>query len=432
MALAAALPTLMWALSGSALLHDDWSIAAGVEYSGFWETLVDRSTEAPARPLSALYYATTYAAFGTAVVPHLLVLAALNGMAAALLFRAGACLVGAPLALWITLAWVALPNRGSTRLWIATGPAVLAICLLLVGVILLLDDLPISAGVAIAGGVLAYEAVAALGLGAVAVWAWQRRPGTLRRALLSGSLVVAATAVIFVLSPKRAPDAHAPFSNADLLVPAQFGRAVFGPMAAIGGIVVLLAAAVAVAKLLPSFRGQLDQRDRTVLAGTVILVLGAGPFLVAGFPFATDGLVDRGNATAALGTAVILGALSWWVASVLRAPGIVIALVAIGYIGALNRVDLRDYRAAVRDGELLQARVAADVPPFERALLVGPPLPNRGGVAQFIDYGDLQSALRLERRDPDLVARIALTDGALDTASVPLRYDWRDRQLTVR
>lgn len=432
-ALTAALPSLLWALSGSALIHDDWMIAAGVEFAGFWDTLVTRSTESPARPLSALYFALTYGMFGTHVLPHVLLLALLNGAAAAIFLRLTSRLLGRDLAVWVTLAWVALPNRGSTRLWVAMGPAVVAVCLLLLAVLLLLDDRPIAAGLAAGSGVLAYEAVAALGLAAMVVWAWRHRPGTIRAAISGAAPVVLATAVIFLLSPKRSPDAHAPFSNAERLVPAQFGTAVFGPLGRLGGMIVLLAIAVAVARLaLPSFRSSAGDRDRIVLSGMAILGLGAGPFLVAGFPFATDGLVDRGNVAAGLGTAVVLGGILWWIASCLRVTGVLLALAAVAYMGALNRVDLRDYRAAVRDGEVLQARVAADVPQFEVPLIVGPLLPNHGGVAQFINYGDLQSALRLAREDPDLEARIALTDSDFATANEPLRYDWRRRELVRR
>lgn len=129
-----ALPSLLWAFRGAGLIHDDWSIASGVEFAGVWDTIVSRSTGSPARPGSALYYGLTYGLFGTDPVSHVVVLALLNAVAAVLVVLVGQRLFGSRLALWTAAAWIALPNRGSTRLWIAMAPAVLALCLLLVGV----------------------------------------------------------------------------------------------------------------------------------------------------------------------------------------------------------------------------------------------------------------------------------------------------------
>lgn len=430
-AVAAALPTLVWAVDGSGLIHDDWSIASGVEFGGVWDTIESRSTGSPARPLSAAYYGVTYGLFGAHPVPHVLVLAALNGAAAALLLAVGTRLVGRRLALWTTLVWVALPNRGSTRLWVAMGPAVLALCLLLVGVALLLSDRPLPAGVAMACGVLAYESVVVVAAAALALWAWRAPTGSVRRAALPAGLVAAAGGWIFAMSPKRDGGAG-PFSHAANIVAAQFGKGVFGPLARAGALLVLIAFALALARvLLPSFRAAVSDTDRAVLAGTVVVLLGAAPFFVAGFPFATDGIFDRGNLVPGLGTAVIVGALLSGLAGLGAGAGLVAAAGVVGYVAAFNTVDVRDYRQAVREGEMLQARLDADLAVVDRALVVGPPLPNRGGVAQFIAYEDLGAALQLRRHDVSLRARIAVSDRDFATAGEPLRYNWLERAVSV-
>jgi hypothetical protein len=429
--LAAAVPTLLWALDGAGFLHDDWGIASGVEFGGVWDTIESRSTGSPARPLSALYYGLTYGVLGARPVPHLLLLAALNGAATALLVVAGSRLVGRRLALWTTLVWVALPNRGSTRLWVAMGPAVLALCLLLVGVLLLVSDRPMAAGAAMASGVLAYESIVAVAAAGLALWAWRSPAGSVRRAAVPAGLVAAAGGWIFAMSPKRDGGAT-PFSHAANIVAAQFGRGVFGPLAQVGALLVLVAFAVALARgALPSFRVSLTGTERCVLAGAGLVLLGAAPFFVAGFPFATDGIFDRGNLVPGLGTALILGALLSGLARLGGGVGLVAAAGVVGYVAAFNTVDLRDYRQAVREGELLQARIDADLPVFDRALVVGPPLPNRGGVAQFIAYGDLGAALRLRRQDPSIRARIAVSDNDFVTAGEPLRYNWVERGVSA-
>lgn len=430
-AVAGAVPTLLWTLHGGGFIHDDWSIASGVEFAGAWETIVSRSTGSPARPLSALYYGVTYGVFGTEVVPHLLLLALLNAVSAGLVLLVGRRLVGPRVAMWTALAWVALPNRGSTRLWLAMGPAVLAVCLLLVGILLVLGDRPLAAGVVMATGVLAYEGIAALALTVLMLRTLRSPRSGFRRAGAATVPVVMAGAFIYLMSPKREGE-QAPFSNIANLLPAQVGTGLFGPAARVGGLVVLVTLVVALARLLPSFRAGMAERDRTVLAGLGVLVLGAAPFSVAGFPFSTDGIFDRGNLVAGLGTALILGALLTSMATTGGGAGLVLAAATVGYLAAFNSVDLRDYRQAVREGESLQADLARYVPKFDLPLVVGPPLPNRGGVSQFIAYDDLGAALRLTRDDPALVARIAITAADFDTASEPLRYDRLERRLIKR
>ncbi|MGH9281878.1 MAG: hypothetical protein ACRD0S_02960, partial [Acidimicrobiales bacterium] len=110
--------------------------------------------------------------------------------------------------------------------------------------------------------------------------------------------------------------------------------------------------------------------------------------------------------------------------------GLVAAAGVVGYVAAFNTVDLRDYRLAVEDGERLVARLDADLPEIEAPTVVGPPLPNRGGVAQFIAYNDLGAALRLRRDDPSIVARIAVSERDLASAVEPVRYDWVHRTVT--
>jgi hypothetical protein len=191
--------------------------------------------------------------------------------------------------------------------------------------------------------------------------------------------------------------------------------------------------------VLPSFRSNFNVRDRAVLIGLLILGAGAAPFLYAGYPFATDGIFDRANGAADLGTALVYGCaldamcalllLRW--ASARNAAAVVVA-VPIAYIMSMNATDLRDYRAAVRDGHQLLANLATDlrsVPPG--GVLVTPPMPNRGGVAMFILSGDLQNALEEHRQEAVPPIRI---EEAFEVV-VPTEkyeYDRETRKLTER
>src|SRR4051812_14112775 len=77
--LLAALPSLLWAASGSGLIVDDWTHAAESHDSGvwghFWATGFSGN---PRRPGAGAWYATTFGLFGQHPVGHALALAALN------------------------------------------------------------------------------------------------------------------------------------------------------------------------------------------------------------------------------------------------------------------------------------------------------------------------------------------------------------------
>lgn len=423
---AAALPSLLWAVNGSGLIHDDWGFAAQAEFRGVWQTVAESST----RPLAALYFGLTFGALGTNSAAHALVLAGLNGVAGVLFLLVSYRLLGRQLAVWTTLVWLALPNRGSTRLWIAMGPAVLALCLFLLGVLLLLSDHAFTAALAMGVSILAYEAATAVAL-ALMVFAWRSPTRRISTLALSAAPVIAAAAWIFLRSPKRG-SGQVPFSHSGAVIAAHFGAGTFGPLAPVGT-VVLLAFALAVARtMLPGFRAGVTSYDRATLAGAGIVGLGAVPFMVAGFPFATDGIFDRGNLVAGLGTALVLGALLAGLSKPRRRLRGAAALGVVLYLASLNAEDLRDYRQAISDGEILQAQLARDVPHLDAPLVVGPPLPNRGGVAQFIAYHDLGSALQVVRDDRTLVARIAVSEADFESAPESLRYDRTTRRLERR
>ena len=428
---AGALPSLVWAAKGADFIHDDWGVAAAFRTNGVWDATVDRLTSI-GRPLSAVYDGLTYGLLGARPWAHVLVMAALNGLAAVLVLRVSIRLLGVGVAAWVTAVWVALPNRAATRLWIVMGPQVLALCLLLAGVLLLLQTRPVPAGLVMGAGILAYEAVAALALAAVAAfWFQNRRQAGLRSVVASLAPIVVAVAVVFAVSPKDA-NGTTFFARATTVFAAHWGTGVYGARwAYAGALVVLVAASVALARfVVPGFTA--TTCDRLVLSGITIALLGAVPYFPGGFPFATDGIFDRGNMMPGLGTALVLGALLSCLISSQAVAGLVAGAVVVSYVGSLNAVDLRDYRQAVQDGAELRRQLAIDVPTIDAPLLVVPQLPNRGGVSQFIEQGDLGAALRLERDDQRILARMLGPDEDPAAASEPLRYDWVRRELTTR
>ena len=433
----AAGPTALWALSGAELLTDDWAVAAGVHSRGFWSSFGQMAWGAPARPLAALVYSAQYTLFGQHPFPPLLVLTALNVAAALLVLKLAQRLLPTRTAVLVALIWAFLPNRGSARLWIVMLPASVAILMLLVAGLLLVRLKPrlLAAGALIGLACLAYEAVTIVGIAALAYSAWTRARDRWRQAAVATAIPLACAAYVFLRSPKRSGGAL-PFENASQILAANFGPGTFGrsQIAAILGTLVLVRAVVALIRVVTRRFGPPRFDDRLIAAGCVLMFLGALPFLVAGFPFATDGIFDRGNIASAFGLAVVLAGCMTWMFSWRRRPGALVLLaVALGWILALNGDDLRDYRSAARDGKTLVAQLNRDLPTIpEGGVLVVPPLPNRGGVAMFILDGDLRGRLQLERglsSAPPI--RVVLEGQEVDRDAYAYTYDWRTSSLTA-
>ena len=111
--LAAAAPSLAGAALGSPLALDDWGFAAAARYATFANGFGAQTRQ---RPLSGISDWALFRFFGTHPVPHLVVLAVLNATTAVLLWRLLVRGIPRRVAVLVARVWVALPNRGSTRL----------------------------------------------------------------------------------------------------------------------------------------------------------------------------------------------------------------------------------------------------------------------------------------------------------------------------
>ena len=420
-----ALPSVMWAFSHPSLIHDDWALAAEVRFHGVWWSIGHMATAAPARPLMAVYAGLAYGLFGAHPVPHALAMAALNAVAAGLLFALIRRLGSHRLAVAATIAWVVLPNRATSHYWLVTAPNVLAVCLLLAGALLLSTDRRRVAALAFAAGAVTYEGTVVLAVAAIAAWWWHDRhkPGRFRSAAAMLAPIGAGAAFVWLHSPKRVAALH-PFTRPGDWLSAHFGAGVFGSSRAgvIVGAAVLVAVGVAIAR-----------RDRAAGTGLAVLVLGVLPFAATGFPAATSGLFDRGNVIADLGTAILLGATALFVID--RAPRAFAAgaiAVALAATVGPNLAALHNYTSAAASGRHLGAQLAADIATIDRPLVVGPPLPAPGGVAALLTSWDLSAYLQLARHDPAIEARMACTDGDFAVAREALRYDRVTRTLEHR
>lgn len=424
-----ALPTFVFAVVGGDLLHDDWWVTKAYVTEPLWDVVYRFGWDRPARPGSAVWYGLTYGTFGDHPFVHLVLLAALNGIVAVLVFVVARRLFGAVPGSWITAVWLVLPNRSSDRFWIVIAPYVLAVALLLVGLWLLLDDHALPAGIVLGLGVVTYEGIVGLAVLALAWFAFTHRD-RLAKVALAAVPVVLAAAVTYLRSPKRryGEQLQRDYSASDLVLPSQFGAGLVGDrLASLSILVVCLAVAWSVVVIaFPSFRERRRRWNDLVLWGAVMVVVSAAPFVVGQFPLATDGIFDRGNVVVGLGTSVLLGGLLVGAADALgEVPGLVLGAVVLVPLALLNVPDLVSFRDANRDADAIVARMRTDVPPSTSPIVVCPELTPHRGVQSFIDDSNLRDALVL-RADwsPHTDLRI---EPCPDTPTVAT-YDWVTRE----
>lgn len=388
----AALPTLVHAAWSPSFLVDDWGFALTARDRGLAGFVA--GSDMKSRPFQALYHGVTFVGFGPRPVWHLILLAGLNAAAGVLVLRVARRWFDGRTSILVALSWVVLANRGASRLWISTGPTMVAMVLLLLAAWAASLERPrwVTAIVLVALSTLTYEGGVLLGMAVVLVACWRApaRTSTERRLrVLTGLAVVTAAACsVFVFSPKSSPTTGAPAAA----LPALFGTSLLpeqmGGARALVLVVIFGAGATAVLSELRR-PGTL----RLLSAGAVLTALGIAPFVATGFPLSTDGMLDRGNTFATFGVALLLaGALNqlWNLPGRVAVGGSAVLLVLLA---AGNVTDVTDVRAAERDGEAaLRAIAVLEVPPGTRVVLG--PMPNRGGYAAF-GYDVLAAAVEI-------------------------------------
>ncbi|MBV9041303.1 MAG: hypothetical protein JOZ68_09870 [Acidimicrobiia bacterium] len=398
-ALLAALPTLAGAARGAGLSVDDWAFAAHSRYESFLHAY---GTQTRSRPIEGLWNWAEFKLLGTHPVPHLLVLAAVNAAAAVLLFRLLDRWLPRRIAVLTTLVWVALPNRGSTHFWLTNSPHVFSVVLMLAAVLVVSREPFTVRRFATAVGLLvlatfAYEGALCLGALALVLIVWHEAAPAVRLRLCVIALAVLGAAGLWTLitSPKLNAS-PTPFRNASHLIAGHFGEGVMPAAPLVVGALALLVTAWSIATLvLPSFPSRIE--ERLVIVGLVALILGALPFLAGGFPFATDGLFDRGHLFADLGTAVFYGAalsMLWRLPSPSAAT--VLAGAAVIALAVPGVSDLNNFVRTQRDGRRFLAAIDELPAPLRtKGPITFLPLPNRGGVSEFVADYDISAALAL-------------------------------------
>ncbi|MEY2568646.1 MAG: hypothetical protein QOE35_3175 [Actinomycetota bacterium] len=376
---------------------DDWLFAVGARFH-WWHAYAANA----GRPVGALWNAVQFVALGASPVRHVVLLAVLNGLVGVLLWELAAHVLPRRLAVLTVVVWMALANRGSTHYWASTAPS-LAVLAAVLGLSLFVASSArwgwrqhATVVVVLSASALLYEGGLGLGLVVAGASAWRFDGRRRWIALLTAGLgLSAALGWSLVESPKTGGVSL--FLTAGRLVSAHVGAGVV-PGALVAPTVGLVAAAVAwsvSAAVLPSFAAR--DEERMILFGSVLVIAGAAPFFGPGFPIGTEGLNDRANLYADVGTALVFAAiigLAWRLPA--RPVAVALASAAVVALGTLQLVDLRAYRDAGRDArQLLAAIDRLPVGLRTRGPLRLAEPPNRDGVAAFYADYDIASALRL-------------------------------------
>ena len=437
LAAAAALPTIVGAALGSPLATDDWWYVAKSRYLDF---LTGYGPDSQSRPLQGVWNWAEFRFLGAHAVPHLLVLAAVNVAAAILFWRLLARWLPRRIAVLTALAWVALPNRGSTHLWSTNSPnmfsVVMLLAALLVGSTRPLRRAPFALALTmLVLSALAYEGGLAIGVAGLVAEVWTGAARQVRLRWVATTLgVMVAVAISILLNSQKRNGPTPVFRNLSHLPSAHFGSGVLPPPSGLLAIVVLVAIVwCIVTVVMPGFEPLLEQK--LVVVGLVVIALGALPFAVNGFPFSTSGFFDRGNAFSDLGTALVYGSLLSLLLRVRwRTLGVVLAGAGVIGLAIPNVRSVGDYVRAGRDGSRLLAAIdQLPVAVRTKGPVTFAPLPSPDAVAEFLYGYDISAALAVRYRTATPFPRAAMAPSfsAFRSAEGP-KYELVGRHLVQR
>ncbi|MEI7886643.1 MAG: hypothetical protein WCJ04_04540 [Actinomycetes bacterium] len=376
-AAASILVVLPYLRGGPGFFMDDWRNLARLDTVG-WLRSAEASRFA-SRPGAWAVETVLYPLLRDHAVAWVFALAALNAGAATAIFVALRRFTAEATSLAIVLVWILLPNHTSMRTFANIAPMIVGLTLLAIGVILMDSGRLIWGSVAVALGGFCLEVMMLPGLVALIVLHHWRKRGTRKEALIGGSIIVIATALM-LLHPTYSV-AHATRGTPAALWPAHFGSG----LTTVPAIAWALSLTAAVGILLGLYlfaRGQRSTRDAPwlVVVGLAVMVVGLAPFILK-WPTGYRGQADRTFVVSSVGSAIVwvgIGRLVWERSRALAVAG------CIGFIAAMTATNITyqaDWSRAAQETPAMLRSVACrsdSSPPSN--LAVGPTVPSYGGV----------------------------------------------------
>ena len=391
-----------YALAGPRLILDDWFFLRNAHFDGALSA--GGARQLAGRPGAWLLYAFQFGVIGRRPMALYALQTLANAAVAVALFAAARRFVHRGVALGIAAGWVLLPNHASLSRWFSTFPAVVALLLVLIGVILLDGDQrrPWLAIGCFGVAALCYEAVIPTAMFVLVVVPVVRRR-RLGAETLAGLLALAVITE-WVWTHRLYPDTHP--AGFDVLFPIHFGSGIAA--SGVGSVVLALVAGVAITAaisrlVLPSFRARTGLPERLVLVGGVIIGVGSAAFFR--WPWTVTGINDRANIVGSIGAATV------WVGIVLMAVRIRrelavagVAIAALLVVPAHHQRDLDYLRAGDDAARVLTAAARAPLGPGREVVLDGTAIRSHHETYGLFDWM-APHAVQLVRDDPTVTAR---------------------------
>ena len=392
---------LPYALAGPRIILDDWFFLRNAHFDGAFSA--GGARQLMGRPGAWLVYAFQFGIVGRRPLALYVLQTAANAAVAVALLVAARRFLDRGVAFAVAAVWVALPNHSSLSRWFSTLPAVVALLLVLIG-LLVLDTgrRPWLATACFAAAAVSYEAVIPAAMAALVVVPLFRR----RRldAQILGSLLALALITEWLWSHRLYPDVH----RADLgvLFPIHFGPGIASVLPA--GVVLAMVAAVGITVALvrlavPSFRSPAGRPEGMIAIGLGIIGVGSAAFIR--WPWTVTGINDRANVIGSIGAATAWVGIGLLLLRVRREVALAGVIVAAAFVLPAHHQRDLDYRRAGDDA--LRALAAAKAAPLGPGRTVD--LPSTVIRSHHETYGLFDwmapHAVQLVRDDPTVTAR---------------------------
>ena len=395
---------------GAGLYMDDWGELRNVEFGGFWAAAGDDQWRA--RPVCALLYSLLLGGVGPHPVAFVVILAAINAACAVLFFR----ILREFFSLWLSAVaaalWLILPNHTTWEVWASVTNVAVSQLLILGSTLLLIRRRPSITALVLAGlgyvcAVFSYEAAVPASMFALVVvpYAKWRRVDVRLLAIVGGSTLAATLWAATHIHPlklvSKTPVDISPFLSANL----GWGVAGFGPLLPLVFMAGLAILAVGAVRLLhPNLRRHAGEAAYAILAGFVILPVGAVGFLF--YSYEPIGGGDREIYVSAFGAAMIWAAG----ASLLRNRQVVAGWVALALIAAVMLPVHWDRYHIWHDAGLDAVSTGQAIAAFANGrngpIIVGPGTVTFQNFAAFENYGNIEAAAQYYAHNPNLIVRL--------------------------
>lgn len=397
-------------------LMDDWYALNNAHFGRWWEAA--GSAQMAARPGAGVTYAVAFGLFGGSMVPAVVAMGALNGVAACLLRRLLGLVGDDRLASVAAACWLILPTATALEVWASAANITIARCAALGALWAAagqreLRSATVAAGLLSAWATLSYEATAALILPAsVVLLLW--RPG--RRLPAAVMIASCGLSLGWMATHWHPVKVVRGWGDVAQVVPANLIWC-FGPHWLRGavGISLLVVCALLLSRFVQATG--IEGARRLLLVGWALLLLGALPFVR--YTYAPLGAGDRVNVVSSIGGAVIVaGALTTVVDRLCtqrNAAKVVVVLVAVLSFGPRLTM-MRSWHLAVDDGDRLLRAVETQAGDHQ-LVVFGPGRVDRNGVTAMQHSDIFESAVQLTLDDSRRRALLVDSEQALQAAT---------------